>query len=616
MIYFEDARLEFFGRPIAYFPYMSTPDPTVKRKSGFLAPLFQSNPSKYGFAVDIPYFIALAPNYDMTITPKLTTRQGPLLQTEWRHRLLNGAYSIRAAGIFQLDKDAFLRPGGPPTPGYRDFRGSVETSGKFSITNNWTWGWDGILVTDKTFKQDYNLLRYRSFNQPQTLGTVTEGISQLYLAGRGERSHFDSRAIHYFGFSESDVQRQLPVIHPVLDYSNVAGQPMHGGEVRYKVNITSLSRDEASFNAVSPTAATANLCAPTTADPAVKTPTNCLLRGIPGSYSRVSAEVSWRRNIVDSHGQVFTPFASVQADAATMSVGNQPGVANFITTGDTELARAMPTVGLQYRYPFIGVQSWGTQTIEPIAQIIVRPNERQIGRLPNEDAQSLIFDDSNLFRVDKFSGYDRVEGGGRLNAGVQYTAQFNRAGFVNALFGQSYHLFGLNSYAVGDITNTGLASGLETHRSDYVARVSYQPTRIWSLSTRARLDEENMGVRRFEVEARANLDRWSASVLYGNYDAQPELGFLTRREGILATASVKLDANWVLMGAARYDLHAGSIEQTRIGIGYVDDCLILAMNYMTNYTYSGNAQADHRVSLQLSLRTLGGTVSPVNPSVP
>jgi LPS-assembly protein len=608
MIYFESARFEFFGMPIAYLPYFSTADPTVKRKSGFLMPVFSSNESKYGFAVDVPYFIALAPNYDLTISPKITTRQGPLVQAEWRHRLINGAYSIRAAGIYQLDKDVFLRENGPPTPGYRDFRGLVQSSGKFSITQNWTWGWDGILVTDPTFKQDYGLLRSQSsqsLSDPLRLGAVTEGISQLYLTGRGERSFFDTRAVHFYGFSESDVQAQLPVIHPLLDYSNVVAQPVAGGEVSYKVNLTSLSRDQADFEPITQTAVNTGLCAPMTADPAVKIPPNCLLRGIPGTYSRVSAEVGWRRNIVDSYGQVFTPFASVQADAASMSVENQVGVANFINTGDTGVSRAMPVVGLLYRYPFIGVQPWGTQTIEPIAQVIVRPNEKQIGRLPNEDAQSLIFDDSNLFRVDKFSGYDRVEGGGRLNAGVQYTAQFTHAGFVNALFGQSYQLFGLNSFAVPDLTNTGLGSGLDTTRSDYVSRVSYQPNRIWSFSGRARLDDRDFNVRRLEFETRANVDRWTVSLLYGNYDAQPELGFLTRREGILGSASVKINANWVLMGAARYDIHAASVEQTRIGLGYVDDCFILALNYLTNYTYSGNAQADHRFLLQMSLRTLG-----------
>ena len=48
-------------------------------------------------------------------------------------------------------------------------------------------------------------------------------------------------------------------------------------------------------------------------------------------------------------------------------------------------------------------------------------------------------------------------------------------------------------------------------------------------------------------------------------------------------------------------------DQTRLGLGYVDDCVILGLNYVTNYTYSGNVQANHTVMLQLNLRTLGGT---------
>jgi LPS-assembly protein len=200
-----------------------------------------------------------------------------------------------------------------------------------------------------------------------------------------------------------------------------------------------------------------------------------------------------------------------------------------------------------------------------------------------------------------------VEGGGRANYGLQYTMQFNQGGFINALFGQSYQLFGTNSFAIADPTNTGLDSGLETRRSDYVARLSYQPDRIYSLSTRYRFDEDTFALRRFEVEGRANYDRWSLSALYGNYDAQPLLGFLTRREGVLGSVNVKLTQNWVVQTAARYDIDAEKFDQTRIGVGYVDDCLILGLNYITNYTYSGNPTADHRVMLQLSLRTLGET---------
>ena len=109
----------------------------------------------------------------------------------------------------------------------------------------------------------------------------------------------------------------------------------------------------------------------------------------------------------------------------------------------------MAAAGMEYRYPFINVQSWGTQTIEPIAQVLVSPNETKIGAIPNEDSQSFNFDASNLFRINKFAGWDRVEGGGRLNTGIRYNLQFNQGGYINVLVGQSFQLFGLNSFTVG-----------------------------------------------------------------------------------------------------------------------------------------------------------------------
>lgn len=605
MIYFEDASLEFFGRPIAWLPYFSAPDPTVKRKSGVLMPSI-STTSTYGGALEVPYYWALAPDYDATVAPMITTRQGLLLQGEFRQRLLNGAYEIRGAGIRQLDKDYFFRSNGQPTPGYRDWRGSVESAGQFALSNRWVWGWDALLLSDKTFLKDYNprLSRYRVNDVFQS--GASEGVSQLYLVGKGNRSYFDARSIYYLGFSEADVQSQIPVIHPVIDYTYTFDHPVLGGELGYNINFTSLSRRNANFDPITQTAFSSGACAQT-ADPAVKNSSNCLLRGIPGTYSRFTAETHWRRSITDSFGQVFTPFASVRVDAGAMHINPDPGVSNYLSTGDTSLVRAMPTVGIEYRYPFINVQSWGTQTIEPVAQVIVRPDEPQIGKWPNEDAQSLIFDDSNLFSINKFSGWDRVEGGGRANYGVQYTAQFNRGGFVNALFGQSYQLFGMNSFAVGGTSNTGLASGLDTTRSDYVSRVSYQPNSTLTFTSRFRFDKDAFTLKRTELEARARFDRWDVSLLYGDYAAQPELGFLNRRQGILGTGTVKLDANWALLGAARYDINAAKFDQTRIGIGYIDDCLILAVNYITNYTYSGNPVANHQIMLQLSLRTLGGT---------
>jgi len=614
MLYFEDARIEFFGVPLAYVPFMSAPDPTVKRKSGFLFPTL-SDTSQYGFGVQPTYFWALAPNYDLTLSTLLATKQGALVEGEWRHRLLDGAYTIRASGIFQADPDYFANRDGPDSPTARVFRGEIDSAGQFAINDKWVWGWTGLLVTDSQFMFDYQIKQFGAAFDPFQAAVASQGISQIYLSGAGERSYFDVRSIYYYGFSEADNQQQIPIIHPVLDYSNVLGQQVLGGEFSYKLNLTSLSRQQAEFDAVSQNAAASGACATPTADTAV--PASCLLRAIPGDYSRFSAQTDWRRTIVTDNGQMITPFFRVSADLASLDVDNQPGVSNYIQVGQSELTRAMPAAGVEYRYPFIDAEPWGTQTLEPIAQVILRPNEMDIGKFPNEDAQSLVFDDTNLFQIDKFSGWDRVEGGSRANAGFQYTAQVNRAGSVNVLFGQSYSLFGQNSFSVGDITNTGLDSGLDKTISDYVGRITYQPNSIYSFTARGRFDEATFTPERLELESRANFDRWTLQLLYGDYAAQPLLGFLTRREGLLAGASFKVTQNWIVLGSARYDIENNEFDQTRLGLGYVDDCFMLSVNWLTGYTYTATQTQvrDSTVMFQLSLRTLGpDTLSSVGPT--
>ena len=552
MIYFEDARLEFFGQPIAWLPYFSAPDPTVKRKTGVLVPSITST-TIYGQALEVPYYWALAPDYDATFAPMVTTKQGVLLQGEFRQRLLNGAYSIRAAGIYQLDRGYFTNLAAP-APGDRNFRGSVESNGQFAINDKWVWGWDGVLLTDKTFLSDYNP-RLSAYHYTDTLGAAANsGLSQIYLSGKGNRSYFDIRSIYYYGFSTADVQKQIPVIHPVLDYDYTFDHPIMGGELGYNINFTSLTRDQAEFNAINEDCIQRRHLRETPPTLCSRRPATACCAPFPAPTAASRRRRTGRRSFTDSFGQVFTPFMQVRADAGSMQINGDPGVSNYIATGDSNLVRAMPTVGLEYRYPFISVQSWGTQTIEPIAQVIARPNETQVGKWPNEDAQSLIFDDTNLFKVDKFSGWDRVEGGGRANYGVTYTAQFNRAGTFNALFGQSYSLFGQNSFAQMAAANAGLDSGLDTTRSDYVARATYQPNGTFKFSSRFRFDNDTFAVKRTELETSANFDRWSVSLLYGDYAAQPNIGFLERRQGLLGSGSVKLNANWVLRGSALYDL--------------------------------------------------------------
>jgi LPS-assembly protein len=712
MIYYEDARLEFFGLPLAYIPFFSAPDPTVARKSGILTPRY-SRSSATGYRFSLPIYWAPAPHFDVLWTPSALSKQGMLNEVEWRHRLETGIYNIRVAGIFQADPGAFLPgPAGPnrvnfgsalprtvidpkAVPGWVDvatgipdkrlFRGSIETTGQFLINKNWKFGWDVALLSDKYFVGNY-----RVKSESVQLTYFKESISSVYLRGQTERAYFDATASYTQGLTQLDWQKQLPVVHPVIDY-NRRFQPggVIGGELALDVNITSLSREVADFVAL-PTAdggrrfasstqgmsqwfgptplfayylgnqqlasyygcgsgygptifnGVTNIPYPTVplASPGrLIFPNNlivnkgyvrgdCLLRGAAGNINRASTVISWRRKFIDPLGQVWTPFISAQLDVTSYSLNTTSNSAdpyrlngntvfgndkqtNFLSSSDTSV-RAMPSVGLEYRYPLVANSSFGTHLFEPIAQIIASPNEQKIGKLPNEDAQSLVFSDSNLFSLNRFSGYDRAEGGIRANVGAQFTTTFTDGGYLNALVGQSYHLSGRNSFAAdplrgNDQVNTGLNSGLDKSRSDYVARFAYSPNKQISFIARGRFDEESLKLQRLEVSASGTFGDLTSSILYARQEAQPDLGFVRRREGLSFSNTLQLPNKWYTTGSIVLDLDRYSYDRDyaeflryygntagvplkydrspfrltsySLGLGYVDECTTFSVTY-------------------------------------
>jgi len=623
-IYFEDARFEMFGVPIAYMPRMWAPDPTVRKASGLLMPGLAGS-DRTGIGVEIPYFWNIQPNYDLLIAPRYYARQGFMPIVEWRHGFESGYYTLRAAGIRQNDPSTFSYSNGAPEVGNREFRGVLHTTGVFRINDRWSVGWDLNLMSDTAFLRDYSL----------SLPGQTEANSRLFLRGQGARSWFDLSATRYVGITATDIDNKvLPTTHPVLDYFKVADQSVAGGELSWRTSVVSLSREAADLSVRNPLSTiTCNRTLPRVAGVNLD-PANCIVNGIDGNYSRASAEAAWRRRVIDALGQVWEPFVSVRGDVTYHQLKDNSAVLGSfsrLAQDDRVYTRFMPAVGMTYRYPWIAGNAYGTTTVEPIVQVIARPNETNIGHIPNEDAQSLVFDDTNLFQVNKFSGWDRVEGGGRLNYGLNLTHRFTNGSSMNILFGQSRHLFGINSFADGalyDAASVGANSGLDKPRSDYVARFQYQLDRNFRFSARGRFDERSFSLQRGEVDATGRFGNFALTGTFGYLAPQPVLGHVVPRSAIGAGLSYTLTSNWTVYGAARFafqrqNLLANSvnllpleernkIESLMVGVNYLDDAMQLGFYYSRDFaaevvTNAGAFETRdvHRFMFRFNLRTIG-----------
>ena len=572
-ITYQDAQFQLFGIPIFYLPYFQHPDPSVKRQSGFLAPSYSTS-STLGTSVEVPYYFALAPNYDFTFHPTFYTDRGVLWQGDFRHRLETGRYSIDVAAI-----DDNTSPTVDSQLG--NWRGSVQTKGLFNLGSWWKYGWDITLESDESFRRTYKL---DSILQ-------TDRVNVAFLQGLSDRNYFAANFYQFGGLFLNDTEVANAYVLPVIDYNYIVGTPVLGGELSLTAHARVLTRSD----------------------------------GTDSDHAVVAAD--WKRKMVDPIGQVWTPFANVRGDAYSFANARDPADPSKFIPDDTVL-RGTGAAGVLYSYPFVAHTASATHIVAPTAQIIARPNRFDQQRLPDEDARSLIFDDTLLFDIDKFSGYDRYETGTRANLGVEYTLQTAAGLYARAVFGQSLLLAGDNAFVNPGQTTSGLnpngqfifnpLNGLENDRSDYVAGLYLSPFTGFNLIAQGRFDERDWSLRRQDTALNANYGPFLAQAAYAftkfnplsatvpDSLTNPTLLVDTQQE-ILGTVGLRLTDRWSVLGQMRYDLDDRTRIQDIYQIKYQDECFVLTASYIETFIENQalEIRPDRTLMLRFELKHLG-----------
>ncbi len=543
-IYYKNTKLEISGVPVLWAPSFSYPDPSVKRRTGFLLPSFRGG--DYGIGMTTPYFWAIAPDRDLTLLPTWTTQQGPLLEAEWRHRLPNGYYTIKSSGIYELDPSDTLDDNGP-------WRGALRTSGKFKINDAWSWGWDATIWSDRTFLKDYDV---------DDRSIVASYVQTTRLQ---DRNYASAQLIHYRTTEETENQDQMPSAMPLVTASYIMADPVVGGELSFDLNAYSLRRDSA-----------------------VNEGGNGLLLGT--EQSHLTGMVGWRRQMTNAAGAIVTPFAQLRGDAIVSE--NVPGVSG----GGGPDGYLLPSAGFDLRWPFIGDHGAAQGVLTPVFQIIAAPDEPANDNAGNEDAITLNFDTTNLFLSDRFTGYDRFEGGVRANAGLTYTLLGGNGGFVRASFGESFHVAGENSYVAG--------SGLDGTASDLVGALAFQLNERVSLGYQARFEEDLSRINVQETSVGLTLDRISGSLSYADIASAANYGRPDHEQQVWGDAKYKLGEAWSLFGNFRYDLEGNQFMNKTVGIAFECDCMNAHLSLSETLEDSGGTE--RKIELGVEMRTIGG----------
>ena len=541
---YRDARMEFYGVPVAYTPYFKHPDPTVDRQSGFLAPSFGSS-SDLGLTFQIPYYWNISPDKDATFEPIITTKQSIVLAGQYRELFPTGIYEFNGSGTI-ADREK-----GNGEKKKDELRGHVDSLGRFAINDSWRWGFDLQRASDDTY------LRLYDFSNDSSL---TSNLFTEYLRGR---NYFAVNAFAYQSLRDDVDDEESPFVVPLIDYNFLSQPDSFGGRYSLDTNLAVLTRIEGR------------------------------------DTRRLSMQGGWELPFIGPMGDLYRLMARVQAngywtddfDRDDPSV-NPPGNAGTDFSG-----RFFPQIALQWRYPLARPSDWGHQVVEPIVQFVTSPEWANNNDIPNEDSTDFEFDDTNLLSLNRFPGVDRVDPGTRVDYGLQGTIASAYIGELSAFVGQSYRLNNDNAFAEG--------TGLETNLSDIVGRVRVVPQEDIDLSYRFRLDKDDLSRERQEIDLSVGPPAFQVDLSYTYLSDDRSTDELDTREEVAFQISSQLNENWSIYGAHRRDVQDNDSLSSSIGLSYQDECFFFSIEAERDHYRDREIDPEDSIMVKLVFTQLG-----------
>ncbi|MDQ2878722.1 MAG: LPS assembly protein LptD, partial [Pseudomonadota bacterium] len=555
-IYYTGARIHLFGLPALPLPKFSHPA-SSDSQSGLLSPDIRYDRVN-GLQYAQPYYFAMGPNRGLTITPHVYSAVLPMLQGQYQALTGTGAYRIGGYATISRRSDDLLTP--VPTSTQEAFRGYIDGVARFQLSPEWSLSGSLRLASDRTFLRRYDISTEDRLRSTASLEHIDRD-SYFAITGWAMQT-----------LRVGDRQGLQPIALPEIDYRRRIDDLPLGSKLQLQVNSLAITRTA----------------------------------GQDSQRAFVSAQWDLRR--LTPWGQEITLTAYARGDVYNASDTIATAIANY--RGEPGVhARAIGALAVDVKWPLIGEFLGGTQRLTPRFQIVASPPIANM-LVPNEDARAVDLEDSNLFALNRFPGYDRFEDSTRFTYGLDWALDLPNFSLKTTI-GQSYRL---SSRPALFPDGTGLSDRV----SDIVGRTEIRYKDFVSITHRYRLDKDNLAIRRNEVDA--TIGSRSTYALLGyirlNRNIAPTLEDLSDIEELRAGGRVQIAKFWSVFGSTLIDLTDRNEDPTslsngfdpvrhRLGVQYEDDCLRLGFTWKRTYQDTGDAKAGNSYLLTLAFKNLG-----------
>jgi LPS-assembly protein len=551
---FRGARLELFGIRLMPLPGLSIAT-DGRAVSGLLIPNFRFTPSN-GLEISESYYLRLANNRDIAATAYFYTKAAPMASLQYRALTDKGAYQVSLYGT----SSTLIPVAGTTSESQRGLRGYVFANGRFQLDPNWSVTASLRRATDRTFLRRYDISRDDRLRSMVEVERIDPN-SYLSIAGWATQT-----------LRSGDNQGLVPVALPALDYWRRIAGPVMGGKLEFHANSLGIIRTAGQ------------------------------------DTQRAFASAQWDIRRLTNMGQVLSLTALVRGDVYHSSDNGLTATAIYRGNPGWQ-TRGIATAAFDAKWPLVGSLFGGTQVLTPRIQIVASPTVRNLA-VPNEDSRANDLQDSNLFALNRFPGYDRIEDGVRFTLGFDW--QFDAPRWrIKSTVGQSYRLTS-NATLLPDGT------GLSNRASDIVGRTEIEYRNLVKLTHRFRIDKDSGAFRRNEIDAAFGSQSTYIELGYSLLDRNISAAIedLKDSEELRAAGRIAFARYWSLFGSGVFSLseNAKDIQligkgfqplRTRLGIGYQDDCLELGLTWRRDFVTTGDARQGDTFEIRFALRNLG-----------
>lgn len=566
--------------PVLWVPYFSFPV-DKHRKTGFLFPTLGYSDDN-GVHVRFPYYLNLAPNYDLTLTPGYIFARGAVLESRFRY------ITCRSNGVFNLEvlpydkKFAAFRRNAPfindinPTtiPFLNRIHNASNSRGALSFRDNSTYNlhwWGNVnlnLVSDDYYLQDFAYNPYAS--------DIDQLLNQAELNYASDNWRFLGRLQTYQTLHPINQQpildqySRLPQLFITSDFPNY---PNH---LDYQINSELVYFDHRR--------------AFITHEPITT-----------GERLHVQPSVSFP---IITPATFFIP--KLQLDATLYDLDDRINQPHHIN-------RILPIFDIDTGVYFDRYIGSYTQTLEPRFFYLFVPETNQ-NDIPIFDTTLPLFSFATLFRTNRFVGYDRVGDANQLSVALTTRFLKTQTGFqkFRASIGQIYYFQKPTVCLTPDCRNDMQA---KNNFSPFVGEMSYNFNPSWDTIANIAVDSDSL-----------SLD--NAAVMFHYKPDQKHIfniGYDFVRKGDLLTAYAQntskdnlnrinlalawqLDDHWQVLANWNYNLSHGHPQAYFYGLQYDSCCWALrfvASRIVTAENINDSATYQTNIFVQLQLKGLG-----------